>query len=112
MNKELFEAILIDKIDNKNYAKGKVSKNQFYNVNKRVQFYKRIVEPVKFLILNVSEKEFEAVKNMKLKTELPSKKQFKSFSHIPSKPFREDGQSSERFPKKASSDMYAKGDKI
>lgn len=77
--KEIFEATLTGKIGSKNYKKHDLSKSKFYKIYSRVLFYRKITDPVKLMILNLSEREFQAVRNNMLKTELPSKKPFKSF---------------------------------
>ena len=75
---ELFEKILRGEINPKNY-KRKLSKSGFYKTYSRVLFYQKLTEPIKFMVLNMSQKEFFAVRNSMLKDDVKSKKQGKGF---------------------------------
>jgi hypothetical protein len=75
--------MLKEEITQKNYKKFKLTKSSFYKIYSRVLFFRSVIEPVKFMVLNLSEREFKAVKDFKLKGDIKSKKQgmgFKSFS--------------------------------
>lgn len=90
--KDVFQAVLEGKIDNKNYKKFKLSKSQFYKVYSRILFYQKLTDPIKLMVLNLSQKEFLACRDSKLKTELPSKRQFESFSMDSRKQVKDEGE--------------------
>ena len=104
--KEIFSAILEGKINSKNYEKHGLSKAMFYKLLARVKFYRKIVDPIGLMILNLSSREFLAVQNSKLKSEIPSKSKSKSFPQPIQNNSHDAGETSKGYRKKASSEEY------
>lgn len=78
---ELFEKMLRGEINNKNYRKFRLSKSGFYKVYSRVLFFQKVTDPIRFMVVNLSGREFQAVRNTELKEEIESKSIGKSFPH-------------------------------
>ena len=78
---EIFEKILKGEITPKNYQKFKLNKSAFYKIYSRVIFFNEVTEPIEYMVLNLSQREFQAVRNKQLKIEIKSKSTTKSFPH-------------------------------
>lgn len=79
--KEAFNFIQQGKINSKNYEKNGLSKSKFYKIYKRVRFYQKLIRPLKLMVLNLSEREFQAVLEGKEKEVFFKKSKSKSFPH-------------------------------
>jgi hypothetical protein len=86
---ELFEKILKGEITPKNYQKFKLNKSAFYKIYSRVLFFNEVTDPTKYMIINLSQREFQAVRNKQLKVDIKSKSKTRSFPHSVEKQSRE-----------------------
>lgn len=83
-DKEIFEAY-IKGANPKDFKKLKISKSKAYKINSRFILWKEITEPIMFMCLNLSEREFRAVRDNRVKKLTSSKSSKNSFSHPPIK---------------------------
>lgn len=80
-NLELFEKMMKGEIDQRNFKKFKLTKSSFYKVYSRVLFFRKVTDPIKFMVVNLSQREFLAVRNEELKDQVIARSPSKRFPH-------------------------------